>query len=145
MEEWPSRKNEPKDFPAVGPAPPPGSPRPWSPPSPGPPASPTVRILQMDPRPAKNGGILKAFCDVEIDGIVIRSLRIICQPGGFPQLLMPQISVKPAGRPVFFRTVITLPKPWKDALDFAVLCAWKESMAAGQKEKDGGRLDQTLS
>ncbi|MCX5914217.1 MAG: hypothetical protein NTV04_20075 [Deltaproteobacteria bacterium] len=100
----------------------------------------------MDPRSAKNGGILKAFVDVEIDGgLIIRSLRVVQQPGKFPQVLCPQISVKPAGRPVFFRTVITLPKPWKDALDFAVLCAWKESMAAGQKEKDSGRLDQTLS
>jgi hypothetical protein len=115
-----------------------GMPAPLSPP--GPPPTPTVKIIGIDHRPARNGGILKAFVDVEINGIVIRSIRLTCQPGGFPQVVMPQISIKPAARPVFFRTVITLPKAMKSALDFEVMSAWKKVLA-GQEGEGNGRLD----
>jgi hypothetical protein len=129
----------PRDNPSRGmpAAPPSGAPLGHYRATPGPPTTPIVKILGIDPRPARNGGILKAFVDVEIDGgWIIRSLRIVEQPGKFAQVLCPQISIKTPGRSPIFRTILTLPKAMKAALDFAVLVAWKQEMA-GQEGADG--------
>lgn len=103
-----------------------------------------VKVLQIDLRPDE-GRPLKAFVDVEIDGgLIIRSLRVVQHPGKRPQVIMPQISIKPTGKPPYFRTIITMPDAMKGAVDLAVLCAWKEAMAE-QKEQGRGRLGQSSS
>jgi len=100
------------------------------PPRPGP------RVLKLELK--SDGRRLKGFADVEIDGgIIIRSFRVIEEPGDWPQVLAPTISVKPPGRPVYYKTVITLPADLKRAVDFVILTAFKKALS-GQKEKDDG-------
>lgn len=99
-----------------------------------------MKILKIELRP-ENGRPLKAFADVELpDGTVIRAFRIVQEPGKRAAVHCPQTSVKEPGRPLYFKTLITLPDALKGEIDFAILSAWKKAVA-GQKEYDHGRMD----
>ncbi len=102
-----------------------------------------IRVIRIDLRP-DDGKPLRAFVDVQLtDGTTLRALRVVEMSGKWPQVLCPQISIKPPGRPAYFKTVITLPDALKSAVDFAVIGAWREAVA-GRKGKDDARLGQTL-
>ena len=96
-----------------------------------------ITVLKIEIRP-DDGRPLKAFADVELaGGMIIRSLRVVQEPGKFLQVLCPHVSINPPGRPAYFKTLITLPEPIKGAVDFAVLCAFKKAVA-GLRERDNG-------
>jgi hypothetical protein len=92
-----------------------------------------IKILNLQLRP-DDGRPLRAFVDVELPGgTIIRSLRVIQETGKRPVIQCPQASIKEPGRPLYFKTLITLPDAVKGDVDLAVLNAWKEAVA-GQKE-----------
>lgn len=96
---------------------------------------PEIKILKIEIRP-DDGRSLRAFADVELpDGTVVRSLRVIQEPGKRAIVQCPQASIKEPGRPIYFKTLLTLPDAVKAEVDLAVLLAWKQAMA-GRKEEN---------
>lgn len=79
---------------------------------------------------------LKAFCDVKLNGMVIREFRIIKENDKRPWIVSPQISWKDQSGQIKYKTVVTLPGEVKGQIDFAILKRFTEEM---EKEDEKAR------
>ena len=72
---------------------------------------------------------LKAFCDVEINGITVRDLRIIKEPNKRAWVASPQASWrdKTTGS-IKYKTLITFPDEMKGELDRLILNSYHREM-----------------
>ena len=69
----------------------------------------------------------KAFADLEFEenGLVIKDIKIIQQPGLRAWVAMPQVSWKdPGDGQIKYRILITAPPPLKGEIDACILSAW---------------------
>jgi hypothetical protein len=91
-----------------------------------------IKILEF--RFMNGGKALKAFCDIEINGWVIREWRVIKDNEKRPWVASPQLSWKgPDGR-IQYKTIVTLPDELKGEIDRIILNRFTEEM---EKSKSG--------
>jgi DNA-binding cell septation regulator SpoVG len=78
-------------------------------------------------------GKIKAFVDIMLDGIIIRDLKILKEPGQREIVVNPQISWSSQGE-LRYKTLVKFPSEVKGLLDLAVLQAYHSAL-----EKRNGR------
>ena len=68
----------------------------------------------------------KGFADLELEnGLVIRDIKVIQQPGQRAWVAMPQASWKdPSDGQIKYRILVTAPPPLKGEIDACILSAW---------------------
>jgi DNA-binding cell septation regulator SpoVG len=91
-----------------------------------------IQIIEL--RLLSSERTLKAFCDVRVDGIIVREFRVVKENGKRPWVVSPQISWKDHDGQIKYKTVITFPDEVKGQVDLAILKAYTEEM-----EKSNGR------
>lgn len=88
-----------------------------------------IRIQENDNK------ALRAFCDIELNGIIVRDLRVIKDPGKRDWIASPQASWKDKTTgTIKYKTLITFPDEMKGELDLLILSAYHREM-----EKRNGR------
>jgi len=85
----------------------------------------SVKVLNL--RPVQNRGNLKAFVDVEINEILIRSFRVVQQPGQRPWVSPPVESWEGDDGQRHYRRLVVLPEDLREEVFRAILAAWRES------------------
>ncbi len=71
---------------------------------------------------------LRAFADVQLNGMIIREFRVIKENGKRPWIACPQISWKDPNGQIRYKTVVTLPDDLKGEIDFIILKRFTEEM-----------------
>lgn len=96
-----------------------------------------IKILEL--RLMNSDKALKAFCDIEINGWIIREWRVIKDNGKRPWVAPPQLSWKAPDGHVQYKTIVTLPDELKGEIDRIILNRYTEEM-----EKEIGKTDHHL-
>ena len=79
---------------------------------------------------------VRAFCDVEINGMIIREFRVIKENGKSPWVVAPQMSWKdPTSGQIRYRTLITLPSELKGEVERLVLNRFAAEMEKRNAEE----------
>ena len=77
---------------------------------------------------------LKAFCDVQVNGWLIRDWRIIQQEGQRVYVMPPQVSWRdPDSGEIKYKGILTIPAEEKQEIDIAILYTFQR-----EKEKQNG-------
>ena len=96
----------------------------------------SIRIIDI--RLIDNGKPLKAFADIEVNGIEIRNFRIVQEPKRKAYVVSPQTSWRGQGGIIQYKTLITLPDELKWRIDSAVLAAFQK-VKGNENETDQER------
>jgi DNA-binding cell septation regulator SpoVG len=91
-----------------------------------------VKVIEV--RLQANGKPLKAFVDVNLDGMIIRDFRVIKEEGKRLWIASPQISWRNKEGIIMYKTLTTFSDEIKGQIDFAVLTAYQREV-----EKSNGR------
>lgn len=86
-----------------------------------------IRILEIRPQD-HNGKALKAFVDVEVDGVIMRDFRIVKENGKKLWVASPQISWRDKDGFIKYKTIITLPIELKGEVDFTILSNYRREL-----------------
>ncbi len=93
-----------------------------------------IRILSGD-RP------LKAFCDLRVNGWVVRDFRIIKQNGQKASVSPPQVSWRdPNTGEIKYKGILTIPPEQKQRIDVEILSAFQMEL----EKRNGKRERSTL-
>lgn len=95
-----------------------------------------IKILEL--RFMNGDKALKAFCDIEIDGWIIREFRVIKDNGKRLWVAPPQLSWKAPDGHIQYKTIVTLPDELKGEIDRIILNRFTEEM-----EKACGKTDKS--
>ena len=83
-----------------------------------------MKVVVEKIREVKNKGNLRAMADVRIGRMLIRGCRVVQEEGKSPWVSLPVISWEENGE-TRYKTVLELPRDWKNAISDAVLKAWE--------------------
>ena len=86
----------------------------------------------MDFKPVHKGP-LRAFADINVDGLIIRDFRVIKENGKRAWVAPPQASWKEDSGNIRYKTIITFPEELKEQIDRVILDRFWE------QEGNGGR------
>jgi hypothetical protein len=97
-----------------------------------------MRILKVSLRPP-DGRPLRGFADVELEppGLIVRDFRIVRTERGKLIVLFPQTSIKPPGKPAYFRVLVTLPVQMRRSVEKLVIDAYYAALDRSKEEKNG--------
>jgi len=96
----------------------------------------SVEILNL--RPVQNRGNLKAFADIKIGEILIRSFRVVQQPGRRPWVSPPVESWEGDDGQRHYKRLVVLPEDLGEEVSRAILAAWRK----GRNRPQGGEKTQ---
>ena len=93
-----------------------------------------MEVKILDVRLQNNGKPLKAFADINLDGLVIRDFRIIQQPGQKAYVVAPQTAWKGQQGKPNFKPIISMPNAVKWQIESAILTEYQRAKE-GSNEK----------
>jgi DNA-binding cell septation regulator SpoVG len=95
-----------------------------------------IKVLEI--RLMKGEQPLRAFCDIQIEGWVIRDFRVIKQVGQRVFVSPPQSSWKdPNTGQVQFKGILTIPPEQKQRIDIEILSVFQREMEKLENAKKG--------
>jgi len=94
-----------------------------------------MEVKILDVRLQNNGKPLKAFVDIEFNGLVIRDFRIIQQPGQKAYIVSPQTTWKGPQGKSNFKSIISMPNDIKWQVESAILTEFQKAKE-GSNEKN---------
>ena len=93
-----------------------------------------IRVLEIRLLPGDKA--TRAFCDIEIDGIILKDFRVM-QNGKRAYVKAPFNTYKNAAGEVCFRQIVDLPDEVRGQVDTAILSAFyrKKELSNGQQSQ----------
>lgn len=89
-----------------------------------------------------NGKNLKAFADINIDGLIVRDFRVLQSPGQKAYVVSPQVSWRSPGGQIRYKTLIVMPNGTRWQVESSILSAYSQAVQRAGAGENGEKNPQ---